>query len=439
MTPAGGIAFVLVAFGGLMLSVKALQQRGAVQPETARKAVHLGMGTLCLFFPWIFDQVWPVWILAALALLLLAGVRLVPALKQGVGGVLHDVNRASLGELCFPLGVAVVFTLAQGDPLLFVIPVALLTFADAAGAMIGMRWGRHPYVTLEGTKSVEGSIAVGATGMLATVVPLLLAGHTLAASLLMGAAIGLFALNLEAISWHGLDNIFLPLAVYAQINVHLDTSIPVLAANLSVLFVLTAIALIWRRGQIVDDSARLGCALALYFFWTVGGPMWLAAPVILLFSYVRLMPAAPKDMPRHNLVAVLCVSSACLIWAVAEAFAPHPRWLALFTLGTATHQAMIAIVRFSQKHPQWSRLTWWSVGVAQAIVTQGLAYALLTGEEPGVVTTVATGSACVAVAAGVFVLVERQLQSPDNLTLRWWKQGAAAVLASACGLLFFQL
>ncbi|MFO1448417.1 MAG: hypothetical protein U1F61_09700 [Opitutaceae bacterium] len=59
------------------------------------------------------------------------------------------------------------------------IPVALLTFADAAGAMIGTRWGRHKFATLEGTKSVEGSIAVGVTGMLATMVPLMLAGHGL--------------------------------------------------------------------------------------------------------------------------------------------------------------------------------------------------------------------------------------------------------------------
>ncbi len=439
MTPAAGITLVLAALGGLMLSVKALQQRGALQPETSRKAVHLGMGTLCLFFPWLFDRVWPVWLLGALALLLLGTVRRVPALKRGVGAALHDVNRASLGELCFPLGVAAVFTLARGDPLLFVIPVALLTFADAAGAIIGTRWGRHLYATLEGTKSVEGSLAVGATGMLAATIPLLWSGHAFVASLLMGASIGLFALNLEAISWHGLDNIFLPLAAYAQISVHLDAPIPVLAANLSVLFVLTTVALMWRRGQIVDDSARLGCALALYFFWTVGGPAWLAAPVILLFSYVRLMPAAPKNLPRHNLVAVLCVSSACLIWGVAEAFAPHPRWIALFTLGIATHQAMIAIVRFSQKYPQWPRLTWWSAGVIQAVVTQGFSYALFMRGEPGIAATVATGSVCVAVAAGIFVLVERQIQSPDNLTLRWWKQGAAAVFASVCGLLLFQL
>jgi len=200
-----------------------------------------------------------------------------------------------------------------------------------------------------------------------------------------------------------------------------------------------ASALVWRRGQVVDDSARLGCALALYFFWTVGGPEWLVASLVLIASYVRLMPGVPAGVRRHNLVAVLCVSSASLIWGVAEAFASHPRWLALFTLGTATHQAMIAIVRFSQARPRWPRLAWWGAGVAQAVVAQGLAYVLLERGQPDLAVTIAVGAACMAAAAGTFALVERQLQQPENLMLRWWKQGVVAALASGCGLLLFQL
>src|SRR5213076_154996 len=121
------------------------------------------------------------------------------------------------------------------------------------------------------------------------------------------------------------------------------------------------LALTWRRGQIVDDSARFGVALALYFFWTVGGWTWLVAPLVLLASYVRLMPTAPGGLPRHNLIAVFCVSSVGLVWCVTQVFAPRPQWLWLFTVGIATHQAVIAIVRFSQGRPHWQRLAWWGV------------------------------------------------------------------------------
>jgi phytol kinase len=198
-----------------MPGVKALQRRGVVEAETARKFIHLGMGCVCLTFPWIFNQVWPVWVLAVVAGTALFALRRVPFLRREIGGVLHDVNRASLGEIYFPLGVAAVFTLSRGEPLPFVIPVALLTFADAAGALVGKRWGRRKFPTLEGQKSVEGSLAVGITGFICSAGPLLLAQHDWRASLVIGAAVGLFSLMLEAISWHGLDNIFLPLAAIA--------------------------------------------------------------------------------------------------------------------------------------------------------------------------------------------------------------------------------
>ena len=161
MTPVAGIASVLLALGVLIPGVKALRARGAIEPETARKLVHLGMGMVCLTLPWIFQEIWPAWVLAGIAVTALVSLRCVTLLRREIGGVLHDVNRASLGEIYFPLGVAVVFTLSFGETLRFVIPVALLTFADAAGALVGKRWGRRKFETLEGEKSVEGSLAVG--------------------------------------------------------------------------------------------------------------------------------------------------------------------------------------------------------------------------------------------------------------------------------------
>jgi len=257
--------------------------------------------------------------------------------------------------------------------------------------------------------------------------------------MVIGAAIGLFSLILEAISWHGLDNIFLPLAAYAQITVYLETPLTSLEMRLAVLLGLTAIALVWRRGQIIDDSARLGAALALYFFWAVGGWVWLIAPVVLLFSYVRLMPCGPGGVPRHNLVAIICVSSAGLVWCIAQAFAPHPQWLWLFTVGLATHQAMIAIVRFSQGHPGWPRVRWWAIGVTHAVGLQGLAFYVVDRGQTVSAMAIAAGAGCVAAAAAGFVLFERRLEEPADLSARWWKQGAAAVLASSFGLLIANL
>jgi phytol kinase len=438
MNPLVGIALVLVTLGALLLGVKAVQARGRVGAETARKLVHLGMGVVCLAFPWLFAEAWPVWALAALAGVGLGALRVVPRLRRELGGVLHDVNRASFGEIYFPLGVATVFTLARGDALRFVVPVALLTFADAAGALVGKRWGRHKFATLESEKSVEGSLAVGVTGLVCAAGPLLAAGHEWRAAFLTGAVIGLFALMLEAISWRGLDNIFLPLAAYAQISVYLGAMPASLALRLAVLIGLAALALAWRRGQVADDCARLGAALALYFFWAVGGWTWLVAPAVLLASYARLMPTAAGGGPRHNLVAVICVSSAGVAWAVAQAFAPDARWAGLFTVGFATQQAVIALVRYSQARVGWPRAAWWAAGVAQAVVAQGLAFCAADRGRTFSGAGLAVGALCVAVAAAGFVACERNLQRPEKAEARWWKQGAAAVLASAAGFILMQ-
>jgi len=438
VTPFASIALVLAVLGTLLPGVKFLQARRSVAPETARKLVHVGMGCVCLTFPWLFNENWPVWLLAGLAAIGLVLLRRIKGLRRNLGSVLHDVDRASLGELYFPLGVATVFTLARGDILLFVIPVALLTFADAAGALVGKRLGRHPFATLEGTKSVEGSLAVGLAGMACATLPLLISGYDPFRSILMGAALGLFALLVEAISWRGLDNVFLPLAIFAQLSAFLDASAGALELRLGVLVGLTFLALTWRRGHVVDDSARLGGALALYYFWVVGGWTWLVAPIVILVSYVRLMPTIPGGPPRHNLVAVICVASAGLVWSVAHAVAPDPRWHGLFTLGLATQQAIIALVRFSQGRPHWPRAAWCAVAVGQAAGLHAATFWLVDRGETVSGPGLAIGIAAVALATIAFAWWERSLRLPDDVNARWWKQGLTALAAAGlAGSLWF--
>jgi phytol kinase len=439
MSPWQGMAIVLGALAVLVLVVKLLRAKGGVGAEGSRKLVHMGMGVVCLSFPWLFTSVWPAWALAGLACGGLLALRFVPALKRELGGVLHGVERVSWGELYFPLGVALVFTLADGRVLLFVVPVAVLTFADAAGALIGRSLGRHHFTTLEGTKTVEGSVAVGAAGLLCTVLPLLIAGRDPVHALLIGALVGLFGALIEAISWRGLDNVFLPLAAFAQVGIYLALSAGELLARLAALAAIAVAAVVWRRGQVVDDSARLGGALALYFFWAVGRWPWLVAPLILLTCYVRLMPTVPGGVARHNLMAVICIASTGLVWCVANAFAPDPMWLWPFTLGLATQQAVIAIVRFSQGRPHWSRVAWWAIGNAQALGLHLLAYWLIDRGRTVGAAGYAWGAGAVALATAGFVVWERQLQLPDDLNARWWKQGTTGAAAATAGFFLMHL
>lgn len=431
MSPAGGIALVLGALGVLMLGVRAVQRAGAVDAELARKLVHMGMGTVCLAFPWLFSTAWPVWTLAGLAVTALAAVRFVPALQTQFGGVLGGVGRTSWGELYFPVGVALVFILARGRPEFFCVPVAILTYADAAGALVGKRFGRTRYEAVESFKSAEGSAAVFLVTWFCVTGGLALftdwpAWH----GWLMGLGLGLFAMLVEAVSWRGLDNLLLPMAALAQLEVVARLGVTDLIARVVVLAALAGFMLTWRRRSLLNDCASLGAALAAYLFWALGGWRWLIAPAVLMISYTRLMPTIPGGPPRHNLAAVICIASAGLPWMVAQAVSPGADWLWLFTVGLATQQAVIAVVRFSQGRPRWRPWQWWLIAVVQAVLTQGAAFAAVNGLQVPAPATVLIAAGAIALALALFMKVEPRLSLPDDLNLRWWRQGATAVLAS---------
>lgn len=439
MTPGIGIALVLGALGGLMLGVRALRQGGAVGAELSRKLVHMGMGVICLTFPWLFKADWPVWVLAALAVIALGAVRLVSALRDRFGAVLGGVDRASWGELYFPIGVAIVFVLAGGEARFFCVPVAVLTFADTAGALVGQRRGRNRYEAVESTKSVEGSVAVLVVTWACVTVGLAVFTDLSWPHLwLTGLGLGLFAMLVEAVSWRGLDNLLLPIAALAQLKVQAQLGPVDLAARVVVLGVFTLFMLIWRRRSLLDDSARLGAALAAYLFWSVGGWRWLIAPAVLMASYTQLMPSIPGGPPRHNLVAVICIASAGLPWMVAQALVPEPRWLWLFTVGLAAQQAIIAVVRFSQGRPRWRPWQWWLVAVVQALAVQVVAFVLINGRTFVPPMMLLTGAAALALALASFMMWDPRLSLPDDLNARWWRQGLTAVLASVVGFVALQ-
>ncbi|RYG31199.1 hypothetical protein EON81_23420, partial [bacterium] len=157
--------------------IRLLAKRGGASPEVARKTIHVVMGLSCAAFPWIFDRALPVWILAAVATVPLAIIRTLPVLRNGLGSALHGIERPSYGEVLFAPAVAAVFTLAAGDLYLYLIPILILTIADAAGALVGTRWGKRRYGSGDGFKTVEGSIIFCCTACLCVFLPLLLGGR----------------------------------------------------------------------------------------------------------------------------------------------------------------------------------------------------------------------------------------------------------------------
>ena len=128
------IALVLLGATLLMVSLSFYQRRYSPDPEWVRKLMHMGSGLLALSFPWLFVTAWPVLLLAITSALGMLAVRYCAALDTRVGGVVGRVGRRSLGEIYFPLGIALLFLLTVGQPLRYAMPLLLFQSTQRPGS-----------------------------------------------------------------------------------------------------------------------------------------------------------------------------------------------------------------------------------------------------------------------------------------------------------------
>ena len=210
----GSVAVLL----GLMAVVRALAPRWGIGSELQRKIVHIGTGIYAILLPWLFPDRWPIYVLIAVTL----GVMLVLRLpNSGLGSTLHGVKRTSYGDLLLAVSVGLCLFFAGDQLYLYVLPLAVLTLADAMAALAGSTYGTRFFTVEEGEKSVEGSTVFFAVTLLISVICLMLmtpfAPVNILVLSLMVAAFGTFV---EAVSWRGFDNLFLPMGLLIFLSVH---------------------------------------------------------------------------------------------------------------------------------------------------------------------------------------------------------------------------
>jgi len=104
-----------------------------------------------------------------------------------------------------------------GDAYAYISVAAVMAWGpgDAAAAIVGRNWGRHklsgPHI--EGTKSVEGTVAMGVTSFVCTLVTLLLmTSMPVLYALAISAVIAPIAALVELYTKHGMDTVTVPIA-----------------------------------------------------------------------------------------------------------------------------------------------------------------------------------------------------------------------------------
>jgi len=250
MTPTSALSILLmlVLAAAWMIGLAGLRKRLLLNPEWSRKLLHTGGGLMALGLPWLFQSAGPVLILCAASLLGLLAVKRIPMLRHRLGGVVDGVDRESHGDLYFVSATGLLFLIAGGDALLFSVPMAILTFADSAAALVGQRCGRHRFQAGGGAKTVEGSAAFFITAFFSAQVGLqVLADRGPAATLLLALWLALLLTLVEAAAGRGTDNFFIPITGCLLLRVDLGCPASLLMLHLINAVSACALAVLIRR------------------------------------------------------------------------------------------------------------------------------------------------------------------------------------------------
>jgi phytol kinase len=344
------------------------------------------------------------------------------------------VGRVTLGEIYFPVAVVWLFWLTRGESaLLFVIPVLVLTLADATCALVGMRYGMTKY---EGaSKSLEGSVAFTVVAFLCVHVPLLLwspVGRL--ESLLIAFTLALLVMLLEGSAWRGLDNLFIPIGGYFLLRVYTTLDVDELAARLVVALALVALIVAARRSTTLEDDSLVASAFLCYVAWALMGWRWLVPPLVVFAGYRLLSPATEDNRRRmHGVAAVLSVWAVAVAWLALASALDRPGLLLPYALVFAAHLAMFGISRLAYQYPTrpLGTLMWRATVVSWAIVL--IPYLLAVGVVTATIVAALVALPAAAIGAIAFVRMQPDIRNARQDAHRWLTQAACAALASLAG------
>jgi len=435
MNPWTGIALTLSALGLLFLGIRALQMRYRLHGELSRKAVHIGMGLVCAAFPWMFHEPWPVVLLAGLSIGMLLAIRLLPGLSERFLPVLGGESRCSLGEYVFPVAVALVFVLSEGEALPYTVAILTLTIADAAGALVGLRYGLSKFRTDEGEKSAEGSLAIFISTFFIAHVPLLLFSETgRAESLLTALAVALLVTFVEAVSLRGIDNLIIPLTTFFLIEMYPERTMPELAMRVIVLVGLVGMTLVSRNRTTLNESGLLASALIGYLIWAFGGWLWLAGGLLLFVIYIAIPCFQKNERPIQDMNAVARTMVGGLLW-LAAALALRQEWLLVGYLGClAAHSGNIVEARLRILEIYRNPLIRWAAAVLlPGAVFSPLVWAAAVKYGLPTLPTLLILWAAIAASVASFAAWWVPTPSPRMAVRRFW---AEAIIAPTTSLWF---
>jgi phytol kinase len=202
----------MVIFLAVFITVEILQRQIKIKNEYSRKLAHVSSALVVVIMPYFLSR----WVIVSLALFF--ALFLLVTRLTGFFQSIHKVGRDTLGEVYFPVGVALTaYFFLPNDLTAFQFGMLVLGLSDAVGGIIGHALGSRR-TKLFGEKSIEGTSAffLCTLGIFFILAP---AKNMVFAGLLISLASSLLELVLD----RGCDNLVLP--VFSALLIKVITGI----------------------------------------------------------------------------------------------------------------------------------------------------------------------------------------------------------------------
>ena len=261
------IIMIAIAFLGTLAMFSCLRNAGRINSEISRKLVHTFMGTVILSFPWLFKDLTSIIVLCVLITGILFTTRYHSRLRSLFGIALYDIDRRSWGDIYFPISVTMVFWISDNDPVLFGIPILLMTFADSAAALTGKVQSPQKKL-LSNSKTNKGSVGFFVVGSLVTSIWLLFFSNLGAWHLILTAALlSMITMLVERIATRGLDNLFVPLAASLLLPLYISSFVSEILIQFLLIGACIGTGYAFRK----LISPKISCAsiLVIYVLWLI--------------------------------------------------------------------------------------------------------------------------------------------------------------------------
>lgn len=352
MTTIIKMLFVLLMLSGLFGLSYILKKKHHLQSELSRKIIHIGTGLISLTFPFLFDTPLPVIILGICSIIILL---LLKFSKLSLKESLFAISRKSYGEIFFTISIVLLFCVAHKTPVIYSIPLIILSFADTSAALIGISYGKNFLANkTEETKSIEGSFAFFITAFLSTLIPLLLFTNVgRSETLLIALTIGILTCLIEMTSWNGNDNLLLPLLSFAFLKYQINFPSIILIKNLLIFTILFIFLITYSKKFLSLSTLALfeGILLA-YIITMLSNLVYLYAPLI-FFTTFGILPklTVEEKTQKINFKIVLTNVIVSLIWLWLNVSFDLQKYIFFcYNLTFACHLTMNTFCRYKYYH-----------------------------------------------------------------------------------------